>query len=385
MDKQAIDAITRSISFLIAYKPLFGIVFMYLNKIEIDDEKSMPTMAVGVTRKYDLGFYYNPKFVNSLTQMQLQACLEHEVLHILLQHISRAQHFNFNKIGYNIAADLAINSHLTGLPDKVLYPKNFNLPEAETAEWYYEKLKKEAQEHGKSMQDMAEGKGEMVGDHSFWSAFDEDIMKEKVRHIAEKAIEAHEANPKTWGNIPGNLAQAVMAANKPVVNWKKELRYFINKVIALGKKSTRMRPNRRFGYLNPSVKRDYVAKILVAIDTSGSISDVNLEEFAGEVNGIAGHVECHLIMFDTVLYGEPVHISKPIKRLEVVGRGGTYISPVFDLLLDGEYDGLVVLTDLIFEMPAKPKNIRILWCSTKQGEHVEVPFGKKVMMEFKKK
>jgi predicted metal-dependent peptidase len=276
---------------------------------------------------------------------------------------------------------MAINCHIEGLPEGALYPKNFQLPDNESSEWYYEKLKKEEEENGEGA---LEGKGELVDDHEMWGECDDDIIKEKVRNIAEQAIKSQEA--KGWGDISGNLAQQIIAANKPVVNWKREVRYFINQIIMMGRKSTRMRPNRRFGYKDPGSKRDYTSKILVAIDTSGSVSDQELEYFLQEINGMIAHVKVDLVQFDHELKTEPKPFEKKVKKLGVVGRGGTSFAEPIKLADDMKYDGLIIFTDCAAPFPPKPK-CRMLWAACKQNEGYlnQVPYGKKVVIEQKKK
>ena len=92
-DRAARDNLESAISTLVLLYPLYGTVFLYLNKIERTD---LPTMAVGTTRRVDLALYYNPEFVKKMTYTQLRAVLKHEALHVLLHHISRNQYFNYN-------------------------------------------------------------------------------------------------------------------------------------------------------------------------------------------------------------------------------------------------------------------------------------------------
>lgn len=377
-DRAARDSLESAISTLVLLYPLYGTVFLYLNKIE---RKDLPTMAVGTTRRVDLALYYNPDFVKKMTYTQLRAVLKHEALHVLLHHISRNQYFNYNMKGYNYAADMAINCHIEGLPEGALYPKNFQLPDNESSEWYYEKLKKEEEEKGEGA---LEGKGELVDDHEMWGECDDDIIKEKVRNIAEQAIKSQEA--KGWGDISGNLAQQIIAANKSVVNWKREARYFINQIIMMGRKSTRMRPNRRFGYKNPGSKRDYTSKILVAIDTSGSVSDQELEYFLQELNGMISHVKVDLLQFDHEIKGDPKPFEKKVKKLGIVGRGGTSVDPVLRMADEKKYDGLIIMTDGGFAVGVPKPKCRVMWCGVKANEKYfdHINFGKKVMIEQKK-
>ena len=377
-DRAARDSLESAISSLMLLYPIYGTVFLYLNKIE---RKDMPTMAVGTTRRVDLALYYNPDFLKKMTATQLRAVLKHEALHILLHHISRNQYFGYNMKGFNYAADMAINCHIEGLPDGCIYPKSFGLQDNESSEWYYEKLKKEQEEKG---EDALDGKGDLADDHSMWGDCDDDIIKEKVRNIAEQAIKAQEKSG--WGDVSGNLAQQIIAANKPVVNWKREVRYFINQIIMMGKRSTRMRPNRRFGYSNPGAKRDFTSEILVAFDTSGSVSDQELQYFAQELNGMIAHVKVDLVQFDHEIKGDPEPFEKKRKEIKILGRGGTCVDPVLKLADEKGYDGLIIMTDGGFSVGVPKPKCRVMWCGVKANEaHFgHITFGKKVFIEQKK-
>lgn len=376
MSSQAKIKLESAISRLVPFSPLYGTVFLSLNKRET---KSLPTMGVGVVRRVDLALFYNPDFVMSLSSTELTAVLKHEALHVLLHHLTRAKHFAFNPKGYNIAADCAINCHIEGLPDNCLMPEKFGLERDQSSEWYYKKLKQQADEN-----DKGDGEGgwdifgDTLDDHSMWDDFDDDIIEEKVRGIADKAIKAQDK--RGWGDIAGNLAGQILAANKPKVNWKKEMRYFINKLVLTGRKNTRMRPNRRYSYQNPGSKRDYTSNLLVAFDTSGSVSDQQLAYFLTELNGMISHVKTDIIQFDTQVYGKPTSFDKKQKRVDIVGRGGTCFEPVIKLADELNYDGLIIFTDGYAPFPAKPKT-RMMWAVCDRDSAVEFPYGKKVIIE----
>ena len=374
---QVKNRLESAISKLVTFQPLYGEVFLHLNKKETT---KMPTMAVGVIRRVDLALYYNPDFIQKLSSTELRSVLKHEALHILLHHLTRAKHFAYNPRGYNIAADCAINCHIEGLPEGALYPHQFDLESNQSSEWYYEKLKKECEGQGTDFDGLVEGKGDTVDDHSMWDEFDDDIIEEKIRNIAEKAIKEQEK--KGWGSISGNLAGQIIAANRPVVNWKKEVRWFINKLVLMGRKNTRMRPNRRYGLLSPGTKRNYTSRLLVAFDTSGSVSNSQLEYFAAELNGMIDHVEVDFIQFDTQIYDDPKPFSKRSSKIDIVGRGGTCFAPVIELADELRYDGLAIFTDGYAPFPSKPKT-RVLWAVCEQDKDVDFPYGKKVVIEQK--
>jgi predicted metal-dependent peptidase len=397
--KEAKDRVDVAISKLIAFSPVFGTVFMFLNKKQ---ERAIPTMGVGVTDRVNLALYYNPEFVMSLTHKELRAVLTHEAMHVLLHHISRREHYDYQPMAFNIAADMAINCHLSNLPDKAFYPKTFNLEDFQASEWYYENLKEQAEKNGHTGRDgipmFTNGKGDMVGDHSHWGECEDEIIKEKIRNIASEAIK--EQNKKGWSEFGEGLAKAIIDANKPQINWKREFRWFINKLVLAGRRSSRTRLNRREHntrnrrkarnpddplasvYLQPGSKKNYTSKLLVAIDTSGSMSDKEIEICLTEVNGMVDHVECHVTFFDTAIQGEPVHISKRVRNMEIRGRGGTNFAPVLRYVDEHQYDGVIIMTDGFAPFPEKPK-ARILWAVTMQGQGVTFPYGKRVLLDIK--
>jgi len=151
----------------------------------------------------------------------------------------------------------------------------------------------------------------------------------------------------------------------------------------MGRKNTRMRPNRRYEFQSPGTKRNYTSKLLVAFDTSGSVSDKQLEYFATELNGMIDHVEVDFIQFDTKIYGKPKPFSKKTAKIAIKGRGGTCFHPVIQLVDEKKYDGLAVFTDGYAPFPAKPR-ARVLWAVCKQDEGVNFPYGKKVVIDEKK-
>jgi predicted metal-dependent peptidase len=377
MNRQAKKRLETAVSILISFSPLYGTVFFSVNKRQ---STSIKTMGVAPIRKVDIALLYNPDFVMSLTKQELIAVLKHEALHLLLHHLDRVNLYSYNMRAFNIAADMAINTHIENLPQGALYPKDFGFKDDKSADYYYAQLKKQADDSGKSFDDMFGGT-ETLDDHSNWDDFDKDIIEEKIRAIAERAIKEQEK--KGWGSISGNLVNQIITANKPKVNWKKEVKYFINKLIAIGRVGTRSRDNRRtqelYPFLNPGSKRKYTSRLLIAFDTSGSVSDDQLKMFLSEVNGMIGHVMVDTIMFDTQVYDQPKPFNKKSKKIDIVGRGGTNFHPPIELADELKYDGLIMFTDGYAPFPNKPK-CRTLWCVTQQDGNVDFPYGKKVVI-----
>ena len=288
-------------------------------------------------------------------------------------------------MGYNIAADLAINCNIEGLPSSALFPKKFDLPDNQSAEFYYEKLKKETGDKGE-FGDITEGKGELLDDHSMWGDFDKDVIEEKVKQISARAIKK-QMEKGGFGNMPGSLVDEIMALNKPKVKWFREIRNFVQKSVLRGRKPTRKRENRRTGekfpFHNPGSSRNTISKLLLAIDTSGSITDEQIKAFLTEINALVYLVETHVIQFDTQIHGEPQVLSKKVNSFTIRGRGGTCFEPAINMFIDKGYDGLIMFTDGYATFPdiSPNKQKKIMWALHQCDADVKIPYGKKVIIE----
>jgi predicted metal-dependent peptidase len=376
---KATEKLTSTLNDFAFFDPIYAQVVENCNRVPTFQ---IPTMAVGPHKRGQIALYYNPIFTLQLAPTEVADVIRHECLHILLDHLARIRMSGLNPKIANLAFDMAINSFLKGLPDNLIYPELYGLENFKSAEFYYNALKRMAQNKKDDKgNDFDIDKLATVDDHGLWDDItDPQIVHEKCKSIAMKA---REQVAKGRGTLPGNVVEQIDEIYKSVVDWRSELRAFVGRVVQYSRKPTRSRPNRRFGDLFPGKKKDSLTRILVATDTSGSVSRDELAEFGGEINGILRHVWCDLIQFDCALQGEPERIVKKMTEFNVKGRGGTDFAPVIDLALERQYDGLVIMTDGGAPFPPEPLGIKVIWILTKSGEHVNPPWGKKVVMDRK--
>ena len=110
-----------------------------LSKLNIVADTRIDTMSTdGFTIRV------NEDFIGTLTDKQLVAILEHEVLHVVLKHMDLftvIDPFQKNKTKFNMAADLEINSHIANLPEGVIYPSDYGFEDGKGTVWYYQNLK----------------------------------------------------------------------------------------------------------------------------------------------------------------------------------------------------------------------------------------------------
>jgi len=139
----------------------------------------------------------------------------------------------------------------------------------------------------------------------------------------------------TPGKLPASLKRALDKLNRPAIDWKSELAKFIDDAIS---KSKYTLPARRFlgtGKAQYGYKRykEEFENIVIAIDTSGSISKEMIEQFLGEVQGItqAYNPRKTVILYcDTQVYAPDIlEPGDSPDYSKIAGGGGTNFWPPF--------------------------------------------------------
>ncbi len=356
----------------------------------IDKRASTAIPTAGVKVDKDRGTFvmlYNPEFFEGLTDKQKLGVLKHEFYHLVFEHVTgRLPEAGMSKL-WNVATDLAINSHLQGeLPDMCCMPGEGpfeDLPLGKSAEWYFNKLKDE-QDKDEGEGDEGEGNGESgdgdgssggrdfgdsFDDHSGWEEGQGDnttneIAKERLKEAVKKAAE-EAARANSWGSVSRQTRQEIMERITPKVDWKKVLRYFVKTTQRSNRSSTVKRLNKRYRYIHPGKKVNRVARIGIYIDQSGSVSDSMLAAFYSELDKLAALAEFTVVPFDDEVITDKVYTWKKGERRkwERVACGGTDFNPPTDHCNANGFDGMIVLTDL---MAPKPKNCNAqrMWMTT---------------------
>jgi predicted metal-dependent peptidase len=144
---------------------------------------------------------------------------------------------------------------------------------------------------------------------------------------------------------------------------------FRSSILAQKRRLTRMRPSRRFGFEQMGSRYDFTTRLLIAIDTSGSVGSEELGRYFRIITSFFkyGIQEIDVLMFDTVVHGDPLPLTeakKDTQMFKVKGRGGTDFQPPIDYMVaHPQYDGLIILTDGDAPNPAVPAHLRtkLLW------------------------
>ncbi len=370
-------------------------------------------------------FYYNKSFIDALKPEEVQFVLAHEALHCALSHFSRRQHRI--KMTWDAACDYAINP-LLAKEGMMVVPGSLMMSEYEdmTAEEIYPMLdinkdQDTLDQHVYDQDSGSEGGTEDDSDDPNDPDDNQDGNKEKQQQQQSSGgnqptkAEPDEDNegaaappPLTpqevqdlsvqWGQRLAGAAQQAMQAGKmgqhmarivdfmlqPKLPWRMLLARYLNNIAR--EDYSYARPSNRRGdpAIFPSLRSSEV-NIGVAIDTSGSISNKEINEFVSEIDAIKGVMRAKITLHacDLQLAKEGPWVFESWDEFAVPksikGGGGTSFIPIFDWLetLDQQPNLLVYFTDADGPFPKVEPNIPVIWLVKGRKK---VPFGQRLQL-----
>lgn len=172
-----------------------------------------------------------------------------------------------------------------------------------------------------------------------------------------------------WGSLPGGMVELIQKAAEGKIDYRNALRAFRSSILSQKRHLTRMYPSRRFGFEQMGSRYEFTTRLLVAIDTSGSVGSEELGRYYRIITTFFkyGIQEIDVLMFDFDVQGEPVTLKEAQKNkqtFEVKGRGGTdFQAPVNYVAEHPGYDGLIIMTDGYAPVPNVPALLKtkLLW------------------------
>lgn len=352
-----------------------------LQEITIKYNEMVPTAAITYNVKssqYEV--YVNPYFFDRLTAPNRRAVLLHEILHFTHKHLFRLP-FIKNETSeedrklYNIAGDGAINQLITDLPEGCVRITEWKMddgtffPANKTMEQYYELIKQEQKQQQKSEDDKAKGKGEgtkgdvlgrLAGYKEFdqhdWDALDEETKKkmlEEAKKIIKRSIEK---TSTTYTKIPDSVKDLLVEIDHMAagLNYKTILRQVIKKTVScVDRETTWKKPNKRYGVVSPGTKVGSMPNLSFYLDTSGSISLKELNEFLHIMSEFLkiGTRNCWLGLWHTTLYYKKKYKLHAELNKEELQSGGTDVQGCIADIKKTQPNLAIILTDMYFEPP----------------------------------
>ena len=381
----------------------YGMFLMTLNKRW---DNRIQTAGVG-QNGINFQLLLSEQFWDEQTDKQRLQLLKHELLHIGFFHITDFKHQTNHELS-NTAQDLEINQYLDRdhMPGKGgvhidMYPE-LNLEEKKGCNYYYDKLMQGAQKGNcpnlnAQLAAAAAGEGtcEMtidgqqqtvdLPDHSSREELENAdeattrLLKKQTEHIL---TEVADAVVKSRGTVPGEFTEIIRRIQEvepPKFDWKAYLRRFTGGSTKIFTKKIRRKYNKRYED-NPGLKIKPKRHILVAIDTSGSVSSKELKEFLNEIYHIQKTgTEITVAQCDTSI--RSIAPYKHTADFQIHGRGGTSFDPVLDYYNENthKYTCLVYLTDGEAPAPAKARG-RMLWVLSSQSTENTELIGPQIVL-----
>ena len=208
-----------------------------------------------------------------------------------------------------------------------------------------------------------------------------DALTQEMKEHFEQIFQKH----KRQGNLPKDLAFVVPEYFSYKVDWRE----FLYRYIATHAKSsyTFSPPNMKFLYRGiylPSMSSDLL-RVIVAVDTSGSVDEALLSIFLGEVSSMMQqypNYEIDLIIADAKVQSHKTFLQGEVLDYDIRGGGGTDFRPVFEYIDQQiEYPTLLLyFTAGEGRYPKEEPSYDVLWV---MPESKEVPFGEVVVLDNK--
>jgi predicted metal-dependent peptidase len=425
------DEIARAAFDLLLQEPFYAHVLAGMPRVITEEVRSLGLQWTG----NQVVLRVNPTwFQNHLGAAQRKVALKHEVLHVVFRHLFRPG--GRDPEIFSIAADLVVNQLLAPLkplpdwPTLAMFPE-LNLKPDQPVEAYYAALVlllrkmreagfRQEQENGgeawvhggtgensveapASRTDWAQGTGmprsakslagllkksTKRGDDAGWHDGTDGLGSAAGRYaVGSIVIRASERTPPhQWGTFPAGLLSElglILAEREPKLDWKRVVRIFCASSGSTRIRHTVKRVSKRYG-TRPGIKVKRLQRLLVALDTSGSIDQNMLEAFFSEIHAAwkAG-ATVHVVECDADVQSDYRYVGKPPH--EVSGGGGTKFEPVFRWMREQRpFDGCLYLTDGCGPPPSTRPPCRLLWVIAGNADIGDdentLPFGSSISL-----
>jgi len=367
------------------------------------------------------------EYIEDKSDNFVEALLYHEVIHLVLMHPVLCKG-RIREL-WNIAADIKANSYVSqggynvpsewiqadmrgifelkvtmpdGTQEAIATVEGCNSKSAITIyDELYEQLKDNAQimsggkfgdRKGSKKSDKGNVSGE-VPNHDGWEDEVDGKSRERViNELKDRVRDAYET-AKRQGTLSGDLERSIGELLESKTSWKDILKATI--ISAMPYETSYRLPHKRsyaIGIYMPHIEKES-SDVIIALDTSGSISQNHLAAFVSEI--VAMSRQCHNLNMEVIICDADIHEVYPVRNgsiddimaIKMSGGGGTSHIPVFEYCKTHKSGAklLVNFTDGFTTFP-KPEDVSIetLWVLTENSIAPEkIPFGRVIRMGTK--
>ena len=360
---------------LIIQEPFYGHFFTHIQK---KSNLKIERVNITLTETGSILLEVNEEYWKTLSLDLKIGCIKHQILHIVFKHIYSIKKYGNTNL-FNIASDLVVNQYLKKDQRDVnaIILDDFpflNLKTKESVGYYYKRLQEVPLLNSTSSSNAEDEieKQKIISEHKGWSSFhqqsgaEKKITEEKLDRYAQ--MSAKRLKTTDFGSLPGELQTYLNEVEErlnPAVNWKRMLRLFIQSSRKTYLKTTLKKPSRRYGTL-PGIKIKQQQKILIAIDTSGSIDEDDLNNFFSEIYHVWKQTpDIKIVLCDTIIHDQ--YSYKGVLPKIVGGGGGTDFNPPIQFSNKYSPDVLLYFTDGHAPCPVIKSRTPIIWIISSDG------------------
>ncbi|MBO7302161.1 MAG: hypothetical protein J6U58_05565, partial [Bacteroidaceae bacterium] len=296
---------------------------------------------------------YNPAIIETMTESRLRDLLRVEIIRILLQHPYARQPIGCPSIVLQTASDLVISPAYNLAWANLAHPTDFGFPTGQHYEWYamhLNEFRDNLQQEGEQQQQESEqqqgqdsssqGKNEATEARASNNS-EQESKQQQVQNNSSQGKQQQESgqseassgnensdnnntptsgytdlweedqfqarqitdivkSSSSWGSLSGDLIELIKKTAEGKVDFRAVLRMFRASILSQKRRLTRMRPSRRFGFEQMGSRYDFTTRLLIALDTSGSVGSEDLGRYLNVTTSFFkyGIQQIDVLMFD---------------------------------------------------------------------------------------
>ena len=367
------EKISQAKARLLVNNPYFGMLASKLELIVNDNIEAFVSNGVKVE--------YREEYLDGLELGELEFIFANGAMHASLAHDKRKN----NRSGWlwQMATDMAINDMLVEngmtLPYGAQYRKRFA---GMYAEEIYAQLKDDILRDEENLEYEADDSDDVEPNSDKKEELTEQTpqqLQEEILHeqlLAEEAISLLESEFKK-GEAPLHIERFFSLEYEGKIDWRDELRNAIDKYFR--DDYTLLPPSKKLLYtgiyLPSTISQTF--RLVIVIDSSGSVDEELLNTFLGEVNflmSLVTNYQIELIVCDDKVHSHKTFYSGESLDVSLKGGGGTSFKPAFTFVEENFDDVKLLLyfTDLDGKFPSEVPNYDVKWVSS---QIKKIPFG----------
>ena len=354
--------------------PYFGTLAAKLELVVNDDIESFKSNG----KKLE----FREEYLSELDLSEVEFILANGAMHASLSHQLRRE----KRSGWlwQMATDIAINDMLLenglDMPYGAEYRKRFS---GMYAEEIYAELQADILRDDEDLEYEADNADDIEPESSpppqTQEQLQEEILQEQL--LAEEAISLLESELKR-GDAPQSIERFFKIDGFGKVDWREEIRVALQKYFL--DDYTLLPPSKKLLYsgiyLPSSISQTF--RLVIAIDSSGSVDEELLNAFLTEVNflmSLVNHYEIELLVCDDKIHTHKTFYSGDSLSVDLQGGGGSDFRPVFSYVRENFDDVKLLLyfTDLEGIFPKESSSYEVKWVS---HQSKDIPFGELILI-----